>query len=64
MLRALARFVPFAGLGDFLLQLPEAAFSLSDCPSKLARINGSTTFGAGITITFEAGYILVTLVAP
>jgi hypothetical protein len=51
---ALARFVPFAGFGEFPLQLPDAAFSVFDFPKKFACINGCTTFGADITITFEA----------
>jgi hypothetical protein len=60
---ALARFVPFAGFGEFPLELPDAAFSLFDFPNKFACITGCTTFGADITITFEAVYILLALVA-
>ena len=60
---ALARFVPFAGFGEFPLQLPDAAFSLFDFPNKFACITGCTTFGTDIAITFEAVYILLALVA-
>ena len=60
---ALARFVPFAGFGEFPLQLPDAAFSLFDFPNKFVRITGCTTFGTDIAITFEAVYILLALVA-
>jgi hypothetical protein len=60
---ALARFVPFAGFGEFPLQLPDAAFSLFDFPNKFPCITGCTTFGTDIAITFEAVYILLALVA-
>ena len=62
LLDALATLSDLLHSGESSLQFLDGILNLLDSPSKLSRITGITTVGAGITIRFEPANVLFALV--